>query len=347
LYDAHKAHYGRGDLIVGTGPDGEEATAERPLVWQAPTRVMHPNDTHLTARVTAAYVADPQSAAAEYGAQFRTVLEGFLARALIEAAVAPGVEVLPYDPRYTHHAAFDPASGTGADSAALAIARYRDDLSELVYLREWRPEFVARDVIHEAAGVILSYGLSMVHGDKWAKGLIADAFAAKGVTYRYTEQTTSQFYQELPVLLTSRAVRLLDSERLVRQMASLRRKLGSQGQDTIAHPGKAHDDLATAVTVSLVLVRARRLPQTEAEEEAQRPEGSVWGAALAVVHPYEAAILARFPADGPARIAYAKSMSRDRDGDVDPTVYGEYLLDNLPDVQRRERGRRSSDQWSY
>jgi hypothetical protein len=72
---------------------------------------------------------------------------------------------------------------------------------------------------------------------------------------RYTDQTTSGYYAQLPALLTSAAVRLLDSERLMRQMASLRRKLGSQGQDTIAHPTKAHDDLATAATVSLEQLR--------------------------------------------------------------------------------------------
>ena len=200
-----------------------------------------------------------------------------------------------------------------------------------------RPEFIAREAIREAAGIIKAYGLAVVSGDKWAKGLIADSFAAHGVMYRYTDQTTSGYYAQLPALLTSSAVRLLDSERFVRQMASLRRKLGSQGQDTIAHPTKAHDDLATAATVALVLVRAPGVPQTEEEEEAARPVGSYERPVIEAGTRWERLILERFPADGASRIAYAHSMAED-----DPEVLAEYLLENLPDVQRMERGRRSA-----
>jgi hypothetical protein len=343
LYDAHKAHFGKTGLIEGEGPEGEPVTAERPLVWQAPTLTMHPGSAALEARVMAAYAVDPGAAAAEYGAKFRTVLEGFLARVLIEKAVEAGVEVRAYDASYVHRAAFDPASGTGADSAALAITRLKDGVSELCYLQEWRPEFIPSEAIRDAAALVKAYGLAAVSGDKWGKGLVADKFREHGVTYQYTDRATSAFYQELPVLLTSSAVRLLDSERLVRQMASLRRKAGSQGQDTIIHPSKAHDDLATAVTVSLVLVRARGVPRTEAEEEAQRPDGAIEAHVHAVARSkYEPMILARYPADGAARIADAKRRSVDRDGDLDPTAYAEYLLDHLPELARLERGRRSA-----
>jgi hypothetical protein len=55
----------------------------------------------------------------------------------------------------------------------------------------------------------------------------------------------------------------------------------------------------------------------------------------------------RFPADGAARIAHAKSMSIDSYGDINPTVYSEYLLENFPDIQRQERGRRSAGRLLY
>jgi hypothetical protein len=57
---------------------------------------------------------------------------------------------------------------------------------------------------------------------------------------------------------------------------------------------------------------------------------------------YEALIMQRFPADGAARIAYAKSMSLDSYGDADPVVNSEYLLEHLHDIQRKERGHPSA-----
>src|SRR5206468_12408745 len=94
----------------------------------------------------------------------------------------------------------------------------------------------------------------------------------------------------------------------------------------------------TAAAMALVLCRLRGLPQTYEEEEAARPEGSFERPVMEAGAGYEALILERYPADGAARIAYAKSMSLDSHGDLDPTVLSEYLLESLPDIQRYERG---------
>ena len=45
-----------------------------------------------------AYARDPISAAAEYGAQFRTDVEALLTREAIEACLSPGVLERPYIP---------------------------------------------------------------------------------------------------------------------------------------------------------------------------------------------------------------------------------------------------------
>jgi hypothetical protein len=50
----------------------------------------------------------------------------------------------------------------------------------------------------------------------------------------------------------------------------------------------------------------------------------------------------RYPVDGAKRVAYAKAMALDSYGDIDATVFAEYLLENLPSLQRQERGRRSA-----
>src|SRR5206468_5275703 len=103
---------------------------------------------------------DAGAAAAEYGAQFRSVTEAFLQMQLIHSAVAKGVEVIAHDASYQHAAAFDPASGTGSDSAALSVARLRDGVSELCVTKEWKPPFDPLQAIREAAEIAKDYGLS-------------------------------------------------------------------------------------------------------------------------------------------------------------------------------------------
>ena len=60
-----------------------------PMIWQAATRVMNPCVTQ--AYIDAEYEKDPVSAAAEFGAQFRTDIESFVSREAIEAATDWGV----------------------------------------------------------------------------------------------------------------------------------------------------------------------------------------------------------------------------------------------------------------
>ena len=74
LWDAHRKHHGRDNDPV--------------LTWQAPTATMNPS---VPARVIAdAYEADPASAAAEYGANFRVDVEALLSRETVEACIASG-----------------------------------------------------------------------------------------------------------------------------------------------------------------------------------------------------------------------------------------------------------------
>jgi hypothetical protein len=79
LWDAYRRHFGKDDASV--------------LVWRAPTVVMNPS---VPSRVIdEAYEADPLSAAAEYGAEFRTDVETFVAREVVEACVSLGVRERP------------------------------------------------------------------------------------------------------------------------------------------------------------------------------------------------------------------------------------------------------------
>ena len=84
LWDAHRRHYGK---------DGDPV-----LVWQADTRLMNP--TVPQSVIDEAMERDPASAAAEYGAQFRSDIESFVAREAVEACVDAGVHERAAHERY-------------------------------------------------------------------------------------------------------------------------------------------------------------------------------------------------------------------------------------------------------
>jgi hypothetical protein len=89
------------------------------LVWRAPTRTMNP--TVPQSVIDAAMEADPASAAAEYLAQFRTDVETFVTRDVVEAAIIAGRYELPRIEHVRYFAFVDPSGGS-SDSMTLCIA---------------------------------------------------------------------------------------------------------------------------------------------------------------------------------------------------------------------------------
>jgi hypothetical protein len=106
LWDAYSKHYGK---------DGNPV-----LVWQSPTLGMNPTVPQDV--IDEAYDRDPVSAAAEYGAEFRSDVEEFLSRRVVEACIEPGVfERRPNLDDFGYVGFVDPSGGS-ADSFTLAIA---------------------------------------------------------------------------------------------------------------------------------------------------------------------------------------------------------------------------------
>jgi hypothetical protein len=107
------------------------------ICWKAPSRTMNPKITE--AFVKAEIEKDPVTASAEYFAEFRSDIESYVAREVVEAAVVDGRFELAPSSNHRYVAGLDPSGGSGQDSMTLAIA-YRDgDALVLAALREWRP----------------------------------------------------------------------------------------------------------------------------------------------------------------------------------------------------------------
>jgi hypothetical protein len=241
LWEAYRAHYGQeGDPV---------------LVWQAPSRVMNPRLDETVVR--AAYAADERAAAAEYGAEFRRDIEGFLTRAMVDACVEVDRRgERPALPKIHYQAFVDP-SGGAADAMTLAIAHRDDRQIVLDALVERRPPFSPEAVVENFAHLLSTYHVTTVVGDRYGGEWPREAFRRHGIAYEVADTARSDLYRDLLPLITSQQVALLDHPRLVAQLCRLERRTGRGGRGHIDHPPGGHDDLANAVAGALVLAARR------------------------------------------------------------------------------------------
>jgi hypothetical protein len=230
LWNAYHQHFGK---------DGDPV-----LVWQAPTRAMNPSVPQSI--IDEAIEHDAASAAAEYGAEFRSDIESFVSRDAIAAAVIAG----RYEqPRVEHTCYFgfcDPSGGS-ADSMTLAVGHMQGDRVVIDAIRERRPPFSPDDVVLEFCATLKSYGITTIRGDHYGGEWPAARFRVHGVRYEITDKAKASLYQEMLPLLNAKRLELLDNARLVAQLGSLERRVGRSGRDLIDHPPGMHDDIINAV----------------------------------------------------------------------------------------------------
>jgi hypothetical protein len=237
LYETYSKHFGNDSSDV--------------LIWQAPTRTMHPDVPQ--EEIDAALAEDPARFSAEYMAEFRTDCEVFLPREAVEACVAQGTyERPPFT--YTHqYAAFVDPSGGGPDSMTLCIGHREENVVVIDCLREVTPPiggtFSPEHACSEFAQVLKSYHCHKVVGDNFAGEWPKEQFRKYGITYEPSKQPKSVLYTTLLPQINSRRVVLLDHARLFHQLTSLERHTARGGRDKIDHPQRsgAHDDLANCV----------------------------------------------------------------------------------------------------
>jgi hypothetical protein len=232
LYDAHRKHFGK---------DGDPV-----LIWQAPTRTMNPSvpqsfiDQHMA--------DDPARASAEYLAQFRSDLEAFVSREAVMACVAPTVYERAPKPTISYFAFVDPSGGS-ADAFTLAIG-HRDIARRSCVIdcvRERKPPFSPAQVVEEFAGVLKSYRVSKVVGDRYAGEWPREQFSKFGITYEPSQKSKSDLYVDLLPAINSRNIDLLDHGKAISQLCGLERRTARGGRDTIDHAPNQHDDLANVI----------------------------------------------------------------------------------------------------
>jgi hypothetical protein len=245
LYQNYAKYFGKDDAPV--------------LVWQGTTEEMNSSlvDDPLIAEI---YLEDPERAAAEFGAQFRSDIVQFITREAVEACTAHGIIELPASAGIQYAAFVDPSGGS-ADSFTLAVGHCEaSGLAVLDAIREVKPPFSPDAVVKELADLLKGYGLSRVMGDNYAGSWPKERFAVHGIQYDPSPKNKSTIYQEFLPALNGQRVRLLDSARLTGQLCGLERRTARGGRDSIDHGPGAHDDVANSVAGVLTHILADRRP---------------------------------------------------------------------------------------
>jgi hypothetical protein len=218
------------------------------LVAQAPSKTMNPS---LPQRVIdQAYDRDPEAAKAEYGAQFRSDLEAFIARELVEGVTRTAPLELPYNSRHRYFAFADPAGG-GQDEFTMSIGHREDSRVVVDLVRAKRG--VPAQITAEYSALMKTYSIRSAHSDKYAGSWPADEFAKNGITIEYSPKPRSELYLDALPAITSGHVELPPDDRLITQFAGLERKTSKAGRDAVNHAPSAHDDRANAAAGLIAL----------------------------------------------------------------------------------------------
>jgi hypothetical protein len=233
LWEVFKRHYGAGGdplILVAHG-------ASRKLNPSLPQRV-----------VDRALEKDRTRATAEYLAEFRTDVEGFVALEVVESCVGDHREMLPAA-GVTYGGFIDPSGGS-EDAMTLAIAHRGTRPDERVIVdavREVRPPFSPSAVVDDFAVLLKSYRVSKIVGDHYGGEFVKEPFRRHGISYELCKQPKSDLYRDLLPRLNSGQIILPRHDRLVAQICGLERRTGRSGKDSIDHAPNGHDDLANAV----------------------------------------------------------------------------------------------------
>jgi hypothetical protein len=240
LWDAFRRYWGR---------DGT------PLVWKATTREMNP--TVRQSVVDAALERDHAAASAEWLAEWRSDIEAFVTREVVEACVTLNVTERPRANGIAYKAFVDPSGGSN-DSMTLAIGHREDRRAVLDATRERKPPFSPEGVVADFAALLKSYGISSVTGDRYAGEWPREQFRKHGISYLIADRPRSDLYRDLLPVLNSGSVDLLDDDKLVNQIVGLERRVARGGKESIDHGPGAHDDIANSVAGLVSLLEPKQ-----------------------------------------------------------------------------------------
>jgi hypothetical protein len=221
------------------------------LVVRAPSMTLNPTLDQAT--IDQAFAEDPALAAAEWMAQFRSDIEGFVDYEVVRSCVGGHHEMAPLA-QNRYHAFTDPSGGSGTDSFTLAISHKEGDRLVIDAVCERKPPFNPETVVDDFAVFLKNYRVTRVIGDRYAGEWPREQFRKRGIGYVCSEKVKSDLYRDLLPLLNSGRIVLPKSDRLINQLTGLERRTARSGRDSIDHAPGGIDDLANVVAGAADLI---------------------------------------------------------------------------------------------
>jgi hypothetical protein len=126
---------------------------------------------------------------------------------------------------------------------------------DLVRGRKGNPAAITADF----CGVLCSYGIRRVYGDRYSGEWSRTEFRRLGLAYLDAPGTRSELYLSLSSALNAGRVELPPCQMLERQLTGLERRTSRGGRDVVDHAPGAHDDRANAVAGLVALLATDRM----------------------------------------------------------------------------------------
>ena len=191
---------------------------------------------------------DATAASAEYLAEFRRDIEGFVSIEAVKNCVSTGVYERAYQHSVTYTGFVDPSGGS-ADSFTLCIGHmnYGKQTVIIDLIREVTPPFSPEHVCANFARTLQNYNISSISGDRFAGIWPVEQFRKFNIRYEQSAEPKSDLYQSLLPLINSLRIDLLDNPKLINQLIGLERRKARGGRDSIDHGPGGHDDVCNAV----------------------------------------------------------------------------------------------------
>jgi hypothetical protein len=203
-----------------------------------------------------AYADDPQGAAAEYGAQFRSDISALFDPELVEGLARSNPPEIPRVDGPKYRAFVDPSGGS-SDEMTLAIAHKSKAGTAVVNLIKAVPApFNPKSVVADFANTLKAYGLRECTGDRYGAEWVKSEFEAVGITYKTSDLTKSEIYLEAVSPFNQGKVELPPDRRMLTQLAQLERRTSRSGKDSVDHPPGGKDDRANATCGAIWLATA-------------------------------------------------------------------------------------------
>jgi hypothetical protein len=238
LFDKHRKFFGTDDPNV--------------LVVQSPTIAFNP--TIDQDAIAAALIDDPESARAEWNAEWRSDISAFLDDILIERAVDLHRPLeLPPRQDIKYRAFADPGGGQH-DHFTIAVAHTEDERTIIDLVRGAAAPYDPHEVVREFADLIRQYGIREITSDFYSAQWAETTWTASGIKFNRSKLNRSELYIEMLPLFTRGAIAIPDHARLRKELRLLERRTSRLGKDAVDHPKRGSDDYANA------LAGAARLP---------------------------------------------------------------------------------------